>query len=68
MSFARRQGMLFTEASAKTGEGVDLMFIELAEKIYLHPEFWDDNRFLHNRIRITQSPPSSGCSCSPFSS
>lgn len=46
LQFARRHGMLFIEASAKSSVGVQCAFEELVQKIIQTPGLWESDRNL----------------------
>ncbi|TPP56002.1 Ras protein Rab-18-B [Fasciola gigantica] len=65
--FGRLYNMSYSEASAKTSEGVNSLFFDLVTRIYAKPSLWDpDNRRYRttssSRLQLNQSKPSgSGC-------
>ncbi|ORY24007.1 small GTPase superfamily [Naematelia encephala] len=63
--FAEEEGLLFAEASAKTGEGVQELFMEIAKKLPLAPPPQRSTQGGKNGVKVqgqtTEIP--SACSC-----
>jgi len=68
LQFARRHGMLFIEASAKSSVGVQCAFDELVQKIIQTPGLWESDRqiasgFGLRDVNTAESTEASSCSC-----
>jgi len=64
--FARRHGMLFIEASAKSKQGVQTAFEELVQKVIQTPGLWETDSQRPVGMSLNSEPgeaPVSGCAC-----
>ncbi|KAA0185675.1 Member Ras oncogene family RAB18A [Fasciolopsis buskii] len=68
--FARLYNMPYSEASAKTSEGVNSLFFDLVTRIYAKPSLWDPQNRRHtnrtnssSRLQLNQSKRSPSDCC-----
>jgi len=62
--YANKNGALYIEVSAKTGEKIGDAFEELVEKILETPSLLEDHSSAMNKINVTQpKPDDSNCAC-----
>lgn len=62
--YANKNGALYIEVSAKTGDKIGDAFEELVEKILETPSLLEDNSSAMNKINVSQPKPDEGnCAC-----